>query len=442
MGTADPARKLLWKLLDAYERSVSFGRPAPWKQDVIVRLDAKGFPEIYEPDGREAREVLEHAVAELARAGALRTVFRRGADGGLPREVRLGPAEVEPAYSAARRGGFRPLRESLDRLAAHAARLSTDGTSPDWMRSFVQGVQQSAAAGDLSPVGIAQRSRLKNEIREVEDALSAAVALARGVDDWERYVSARLFDNSKRLAEIRSRVVTFLRNADPRWDGAEVDDHAAFLEAYGIRRRPAMLLCAGGGTFEVNGHTYHLNDFDPSAVLPRFWLTAVADGLGRAAVSVVTTVENEFPFHEYVRTRGGPMGLSDAGELVVYVGGFPPPFVVEFLAALATRSAGVSFRHWGDADSGGLRIWWYLRERLQRPVRLFRTMANWVASSPDSASRTLTAADRASLGRLEAHLLREQATPDVAEGLELIATLLSLGIKPEQETFRETAECE
>lgn len=154
---------------------------------------------------------------QLARAGALRAVFPRGAVGGIPREVRLGPAEVEPAYTAARRLGFRPRQEFLGRLSAHAGRLSRDGGLPAWMVALLMHVERSAAVADLSPLGIGQRLRIKDEIRDVEDALTAASALARGVDDWERYVSARLFDDSKRLGEIRSRVVTLLRNADPRW---------------------------------------------------------------------------------------------------------------------------------------------------------------------------------------------------------------------------------
>jgi hypothetical protein len=137
----------------------------------------------------------------------------------------------------------------------------------------------------------------------VEDALTAASALARGVDDWERYVSARLFDDSKRVGEIRSRVVTLLRNADPRWGGAEVDDPGAFLEAYGIRRRPPTLLCAGAGAFHVNGHAYYLEDFEPTATLPRAWLSALGEGLRGDGLRIVTTVENEFPFYEYTRVH-------------------------------------------------------------------------------------------------------------------------------------------
>ncbi len=47
-GTA-ACRELLGRLLDKYERGAAFGRPAPWRQDMIVRLDARQFPEAFAP---------------------------------------------------------------------------------------------------------------------------------------------------------------------------------------------------------------------------------------------------------------------------------------------------------------------------------------------------------------------------------------------------------
>jgi hypothetical protein len=121
---------------------------------------------------------------------------------------------------------------------------------------------------------------------------------------------------------------------------------------------------------------------------------------------------------------------------VVYVGGFPPPFVVEFLATLAAGADKALFRHWGDADNGGLQIWWLLRERLARPVHLFRTTASWIGAGAEQPSRLLSQVDRAALGRLHARLDAMADAPDVVEVRELITALLESGIKPEQESFR------
>src|SRR5207249_1580578 len=58
-----PGSELLVRLLEKYERSAAFGQPGPWRQDVIVRLDAREFPAAFEPEGREAPADLRAAVA-------------------------------------------------------------------------------------------------------------------------------------------------------------------------------------------------------------------------------------------------------------------------------------------------------------------------------------------------------------------------------------------
>src|SRR5947208_15026357 len=83
---------LLTRILDAHERSVSFGRPPPWPRDVIVRLDAATFPDAFAPDGRQSREMWLAAAAQLAAEGCVRLVrHTRGHPATWTRELRFGP---------------------------------------------------------------------------------------------------------------------------------------------------------------------------------------------------------------------------------------------------------------------------------------------------------------------------------------------------------------
>ena len=61
-----PRREILARLLEIHERSVSFGKPAPWPRDAILKVDSRTFPEAFAADGREARAALLAAVGELA----------------------------------------------------------------------------------------------------------------------------------------------------------------------------------------------------------------------------------------------------------------------------------------------------------------------------------------------------------------------------------------
>ena len=103
------------------------------------------------------------------------------------------------------------------------------------------------------------------------------------------------------------------------------------------------------------------------------------------------------------------------------------------LAQLA-RLSGAEFRHWGDADVGGLRIWWLLRSRLDRPVSLLRTTAAWVRSESLSGGRLLSPAEQQALLRLRTDLSRATGA-DIEPALALVDVLLEQGIKLEQERY-------
>lgn len=427
--------EILRRLLERYERSRAFGQSGPWRQDVIVRIDAAGFPAAFHADGREELEALRAAAERLEREGAARLTRHRGHAAGIPREVRLGPAELAAAYGLAAAFGFAPLADALARLGTRIERLRAQ-TLPAWMDAFLGRVAAAAANADLSPLG-ASRERFKRERGDVEDALTAAAGLALGVHGWERVVSERLLGDSKRFAAVRARVVELLVRADPRWDGIPPEDAGDLLEAYGVRPKPGLIRCAGHAALEIAARSYRLEDFTPVAHLPEAWAAAWVDALGRTHLGRVTTIENEVPFLAYVEEMGGPEGLGAQREIAVYTAGFPSPVLVDSLAALAHRCSDLAFRHWGDADLGGLRIWWLLRERLARPVALVRTTAAWLADAARRGGTPLGDGERSGLDRLRRQLLASPAASavDVLDAVALIDALLRLGVKVEQERY-------
>jgi hypothetical protein len=434
-GTA-ARQDLLTRLLDKYERGAAFGHPGPWRQDVIVRLDARQFPEAFAPEGREALADLRAAAEELARAGAVRLVRHRGYAAGLVHEVRLGPDELARAYELATAFGFHPLGADLRELATLVAALLAEPGS-EWMAVYLGDLAARLGSADLSLLGV-QRERFKRERRDVRDALTAAAALARGLAGWERVVSERIFGDSKRLAAVRPLVVDILLRADPRWEGLSHDDAPDLLEAYGVRRKPALLRCAGRATLKVRARVYELEDFTPAAHLPGAWAGAWIEAVAAGPTRHITTIENETAFLAYVEEAGGPTGLGERDEIAVYTAGFPDPTLLDALAAIAARKPAVAFRHWGDADLGGLRIWWLIRTRLGCPVALYRTRAEWLAATVRlGGARALDDGERAGLARLRRQL---EASPwagaaDLGDAVELIAMLLRLGKKAEQERW-------
>lgn len=427
-------RLLLSQLLDAYERSRSFLRPPPWPRDVLVKLDPQTFPDAFAPDGREILAGLRAAAEDLERHRAVRLARAAGWGDGEPREIRLGPEELSTAYELGERDGYEPLRVGLFALEAHSARLS--GSGAPWLDAFLARVARAAHAGDLSPLGM-RVERFKREWRDLLQAMTAMAHLSSGVSGWERVVSETIFGDSKRLGELRTRVAELLLRADPRWDGVGPDDAQDLLEVYGVRRKPGVLVCAGAAELCIDGRAYRLEDFVPVAHLPEAWMDAWVEGLvGR--VHVLTTIENEYPFLSYVEECGGPRGLGARGELAVYTGGFPTPSLVQALVDLCARVPEIVVRHWGDADLGGVRIWWHLRQRMHRAVQLFRSNASWLESKVGQRPGTpLKPLEQRGLEQLRRELDRggQSQAPDILQALELLGTLLRLGMKVEQERF-------
>lgn len=429
-----PRAEILTRMLDAHERSVSYGRSAPWPRDVIVELNAKGFPDAFAPDGRERWTALVAATTALEKERTIRLVrHARGPLTGEPKEARLGPLEIDRAYEAAQLLGYEPLAVGLREIERHATTLATR-PSANWMQPFLEAVARTLQEADPASIGMS-RERFKRDWRDLLPALTAATGLAGGITPaWERVVSERLLQDSKLLARVRSLVVALLVRADPRWKGVPPDEAADLLEAYGVRRKPGLIPCAGSATLLVGESRCRMEDFNPVAHLPDEWAEAWVTALIDAKVRLVTTIENQYPFLAYVEESGGPSGLGDRGEVAVYTGGFPTPALVTALANLASRAPEVSFRHWGDADVGGLRIWSFLRARLLRPLEHFRTTSDWIRTEACRGGRSLSASERQSLERMRDELDGVEGR-DVAVAQDVIGALLSTGIKIEQERF-------
>lgn len=448
------AIRLLSYLLEAYERSSSYGTSGPWRRAVIVKCEA-AVPEAFSAEGAEALEELGHAARALQTAGVARVEWSKGWAAQIPHQLRMGPDELPRAEALGRVVGYPFLGDHLARISEEARLVASDlrtkgAEVPRWILDYLERIRLSLLAADTTPLGVARES-FKALSSDVLDALRAAVAIACGEHGWERAVSQRVFADTKRLAALRSRIAQILVRADPRWDGEAVSEAAGVLSHYDVRRQPPTLILAGVGTVRFGDSALRLEDMTPCATLPSGWSGAVARGLLAAAPKVITTVENLYAFLAYVEEAGGPQGLGDRGEVACYTAGNPAPSLVELLKAVRAAQPSATMRHWGDADVGGLEIWRYLRRMVGAPFPLFRMSAQSVRSAANLGS-SLSAGEHTALirlcGLLRAELnegIASDAAPvgadrqpgaqgaDLPPAIDLIETMLELGVKVEQE---------
>ena len=326
-----PHRRLLFGLLDRYERGVCFGQPSGWAREPTLFWDERSFPDAFAPEGYELLTTLSAAAAQLEANGCLRIVrHSRGPLRGEPKELRLGSAQLDAAYRAADSLGYFRLAQAFEAISSVASVLSGPGFVFAYFHELVPALRRL----DASLLGVS-RQRLKLEYPNICRALTAAVALANGVAPaYERIISDRIFGNSKTLSRVRDLTASLLVRMDPRWEGVSQISTADLLEAYGVRRRPALIQCAGRGSLHINGRTYELDDFTPVAHLPESWTEAFVEAATNAGLATVTTVENEYPFLSYIESHGGSAAVGSTGELVVYTGRASSPH----FAPLAAKS--------------------------------------------------------------------------------------------------------
>jgi hypothetical protein len=148
--------------------------------------------------------------------------------------------------------------------------------------------------------------------------------------------------------------------------------------------------------------------------------------------TALLTIENYASFNRYVRE------IND-GALVVYTGGFASTGALELLKSiLLMLDEKVPYFHWGDVDSGGLRIFRFLEETLPRAPRPHLMNRRLVEAHGRDAARDPTlvsiARSNSALAALAAWLVEgpnvKHLEQEALDPISPLADLLASGHSP------------
>lgn len=175
-------------------------------------------------------------------------------------------------------------------------------------------------------------------IRAIEFAHNEAKSEA--ITQPIREVSARLFNDSKRLEKLFAPIDVLLANSVD----AELRPPADIFEELGLFREEHPVRLAGKVVIERERVTALLDTpytGFPAATILRLGSTP----------RLVMTIENQTTFHSEARRR------CDEDVLLIYTAGMPSPAWREmYLRLLANLPHDVPVYHWSDIDEGGFRI--------------------------------------------------------------------------------------
>jgi hypothetical protein len=299
-----------------------------------------------EPDyaGMDAdAEARFHRTAQLAaESGAIKIDMRRRPDEHLIKTLRLIDPEKLYAYTGRAR---RP-----DEAKAAWARAETLlKRMPEWLEAErVQAIATWSRHRTWRGLEIA-------DAREAGLALVLAAALEDGAMPGTSYraFSAEHAQDSKALRRSEMVVSGILRDfrAMPL-----PQDNEEPLAAFGIMTFPDPILLRG--PFAAGSPPVSLSASKVyAAVTP-----PNADTIAWAsAAPYVLTIENKESFNAYVHR------VPDDGA-VVFTGGFPSVPCITLLQKIAASAPHLPWYHWGDIDSGGLRIFDFVEREVCRPA--------------------------------------------------------------------------
>ncbi len=163
-----------------------------------------------------------------------------------------------------------------------------------------------------------------------------------------RRLSIKLFNDSKRLEEIKGRLIAILRRFESKLEFVSDND---VLAHYNVLSNPGHLFMKGCGQISVNNQVIDLQKLDGSIGLSTKYLSTISFDLTN--VENLITIENLTSFEEY----------SSENELIVYLGGFMNSYRCELLKSIYATKTNLEFKHWGDIDLGGFRILEHMRRQ-------------------------------------------------------------------------------
>lgn len=375
--------QVLNALLDRYERSLLYDNRNQVNIVIDMKINKSTLPAYFDESSLQY-DVIHEQLTEIETRGLIRLVWKGGRTGHILDRCVL---NVERSGEAYRRLGRTPRRVKEEKILAICRRWKADdgsGKSTGTER-IGYGTEDSGALRPLSSF-----------LRWVEERILSGETVSRYVDidhpeDLERLCtllqailenteecylrrfSIRVFHDSKiaekeirKAAEVIREFGSRNHNAPGSGDGgtehtvipAELEADQ-ILEEYGVYRNPVILMVKGRGRFCMEAPDSSIcHEGVSSGVID---LSLFHGGIGitpKDAAAIrwetapvperVITIENLTSFHQWKQSEG---------ELVFYLGGYASRSRRIFLRRVFSTFPEAEYRHFGDIDCGGFRIW-------------------------------------------------------------------------------------
>lgn len=401
--------RVLGDLLDRYERSLIYSGKNRVNRTVSMPVSSKTLPEYFDESVLQY-EVIHQQLEKLEADGYVRLIWKNKKKGHILEKCELNLESLDAAYSLLRR---KPKsikeQESLNICRDYRGRKEELDRFLDWIRKWIQGGESIQKYADMdTPQDLERLCRLILSI------------LTNDSECFLRQFSIRHFHDSKTAEKDIGRAVRVIAEFSGKEELADLEPEEILAE-YNIYRNPSWLMMKGNVKLQTLS----------SGSRTDIELGMFGGGLGisnqdienicwdsASPIEKVVTIENLTSFHQWKLEE-------HAAVLCIYLGGYHNQVKRRFLQKLYTAYPNAEYRHFGDIDCGGFRIWKDLCVKTGIPfVPLYMDLAVYNQYFP--WGRKLTEQDRKTLNKM----MRD---PFFCGQVELFARMLEKGMKVEQE---------
>lgn len=365
----DPARQILNRLLDKYERSTFFRDGREPTRRILLKLYDRGstdFP-LYNIEDSAMRITINRAVERLAAEGLLGFDWMRGETGHILARVWLKPEAIDAAYQAA---GRRPKKDLVEEVQGELESLKGD-LSLEWALAWCEGMLQWIALNRKIPALIPLEPEERHQLFEVLRGLQKEA----GQEVTARIFSVKYLGDSKAFEKtVRPRLLSILRK---HLEGDDDTRDEELLQQIGIVRYPEQFEFCGRVSFEApRGRA----DFTPLLYGASISAADLASGTLRIdpSVTVIRTIENKANYFAALECN------RDQKEVILYHGGqYSPARKVFFQVIRQAMPRNCVWKHWGDLDFGGFSMLARLRREIDPSIQAYRMDRREIASKLD-----------------------------------------------------------
>ena len=400
---------VLGYLLDRYERSLLYFGKNRINRAVTMSVSPKTLPEYFDESALQY-EVIHQQLEMLEAGGYVRLLWKNKKTGHILERCELNLEHLEGSYALLRRKPkILKEQEILDICSAYQGKAKEMDRFLEWIEKQIQGGRSIQKYTDIdTPQDFARLCRLILSI------------LMNESECFLRQFSIRHFHDSKLAEKDITRAVHIIAEFSEKERFSDLETEEILAE-YNIYRNPSWMMMKGNVKIRTQSGDSHM-DID---------LRLFEGGLGisnqdidnicwdpASPVEKVVTVENLTSFYQW------KLDESEA-VLCIYLGGYHNEVKRLFLQKLYRTYPDAEYRHFGDIDCGGFRIWKNLCVKTGIPfIPIYMDLVTY--NKYFQWGRKLTEQDKKTLNAMKKDsFFREQK--------ELFERMLEQGRKIEQE---------